>query len=334
MKKIFSSSYIVLMLGAILLLTLSGCSKSIETKRSGYYLDRVFEVNLSYKKDKKIAKKATIAIESMYKKLVELDTNLNTLSTISEISALNSLAAARSIEVGKETYQLIKKAYTGSILTDGYFDITWEPLIVLFNQNNLPTYAAIDKAVQGVGYLNIQLDKNFNKVKFSNAGTKISLSLIKRSYAVDMLTKEIKQQGFTKGIVKTKEITAVIGKNKHIKKIALGGKEYKHNISDRAYILLNTENETFYKNADLWKKYLPMEITIEKISNIAVIAPNAVTAEILANAAFFMGSQKAINLVQALKEGAGNPELYEIYLELEIDGSKIVTSSAKNLSSH
>ena len=168
---------LIYLLGLIFII--SGCSKNIELKRSGFYLDNVIEAKIFYKKDKKLPKKASKAMNNAFKKLIELDTNLNTLSTISEISAINSMAGLKNIEISGDTYNLIKKAVKGSIITDGYFDISWKNLIDLFNKKTYPAFKKIEKVKPSIGYLNVVPDKNYYKIRFSNSLTKITVDRIK-----------------------------------------------------------------------------------------------------------------------------------------------------------
>lgn len=173
-----------ILLGLLVVLIISGCSKITEAKRSQFYLERIFEAKIQYKRDKEATKNANKALNRAFNKLIELDTNLNKLSAISEISAINSMSGLRSVEISSETYNLIKKSITGSVLTDGYFDITWEPLTKLFENNKYPQFKQIENAKLAMGYLNVQLDKNFNKVKFGNLETKINLDRVKRGFAI------------------------------------------------------------------------------------------------------------------------------------------------------
>ncbi|MDR1323633.1 MAG: FAD:protein FMN transferase, partial [Candidatus Margulisbacteria bacterium] len=118
-----------LLAAGVCLLFLTGCDGQKELKRSGFYLDHVFEAQIKISDKKENLRPAQTALNTAFDKLVELDTNINKLSPLSEISALNANAAWRSLEISKITYDLIEKALNAAAFTDGYFDITWQPLI-------------------------------------------------------------------------------------------------------------------------------------------------------------------------------------------------------------
>jgi thiamine biosynthesis lipoprotein len=170
---------------------LSGCSRVMELKRQGFYLDNVVEVKVKYKKDKELKERTENALANAFNSLVQLDTNLNRFSTISELVALNTMAGLRNVEVSPETYSLIKKSIAASIITDGYFDVSWAPLTKIFENGRQPTQAEIRMAQAASGYLNIQLDRGLNRVKFSNSMTNLNFDRIKRGYAIDSVAQNL-----------------------------------------------------------------------------------------------------------------------------------------------
>ncbi len=293
---------------AIILLAVSGCARVTEVSRSGFYLDTVFEAKIKFKPEKNIAKKAEQALANSFNRIVQLDTSLNKLSTISEIYALNTMAGIKSIEINADTYNLIKKGITGSILTDGYFDITWEELVRLYNRNLPPTAAEINKARSNIGYLNVHLDKNFNRIRYANNDVKISLDRIKHGFAIDMMIQDLARKDFA-GYIKAGEVTYFVGRK--TEKIKLTARrDIKLNVSNRALVVLDVEKDEYLKSAIEWSKYLPVEVSANTLQKVIVVAPNAVTAEVLANAFYFMGPEKAKALINSMKTKVQDQSVY------------------------
>jgi thiamine biosynthesis lipoprotein len=308
---------------------LSGCSRNAEMKKSGFYLERVYETSISYnKKDKDIKKKAAKTLNNAFSSLMELDSNLNKLSPISELSAINTNAPLRMVTISPLTYQLIKKSVEGSILTDGYFDITWSPLIDLFNSNTFPSYENIEKVKNRIGYLNIQLDRSLDRLRFSSAYTKIDPDTIKTGYAVDLLAKSFENAGFVKGYVKTKGVVYYLGSKKEVFKFE-DGSEMKVKLSKSAAVTIKSSDD-YYKKAKVWKKYLPLEISEEEIISVTVFAPNAFTGEVLANAFYFMGTEKSLEKINLLKSKVTDPDLYNVVFVIEDNGVKKLISTFNN----
>jgi len=73
----------------------------------------------------------------------------------SDIGIANTQAAQRSVQVSESTFEVLQKSIEVSKLTDGAFDITVGPLVVLFRKAKEtlipPTQKQIDLAKSKVG---------------------------------------------------------------------------------------------------------------------------------------------------------------------------------------
>jgi thiamine biosynthesis lipoprotein len=306
------------------LLFLTGCDGQRELKRSGFYLDNVFEVQIKISDKKENVRPAQTALNAAFDKLVELDTNLNKLSPLSEISALNANAAWRSLEISRSTYDLIEKALNASAFTDGYFDITWQPLIKIFALTT-PTAERLAKAKASLGYKNIALDRSLARVRYLN-NAEIDFDHIKCGFAVDLLGNYLKKHALS-GQIKAGGVAYYFG----AKKLSLKLTEKENlnlKLNDAAVAVLNTQ-DSYYVNSSAWRKYLPVASPVEPIHQIIVIAPNAVTAEILAEAFYFMGVEKSLQKIAALKKQASRQNLYEVYFVRDngANGQEVVSSA-------
>lgn len=315
---------------AVLILTVffvSGCSGVLDLKRQGFYLDNVFEVKLKYNKARENKERAENALANAFNNLVQLDTNLNKFSTISEIVALNSLAGIKNIEVTPETYNLIKKAIAASIITEGYFDVTWDPLVKIFSGGRQPSQAEINLVRPAVGYLNIQLDRGLNRIKFSHSGTKINVDRLKRGFAIDNIVQNLSKRELKSGYVRTGNLAYYFGKKKEKVKLP-NRKEIKINVSNKAVITLLAD-EDFIRDSFAWRQYLPVDVSPNILEKVVVVAPNALTAEVLANAFFFMGPEKSLQLIDNLKAKANDQNLYNTVIVANENGISKVYSSLK-----
>jgi len=318
MKKYFATLTLI-----STLLILSGCSRSIKVKESGFYLGNLFEITI--KVDKNHKEYAEKKLKGAMQELQDLDTALNDLSPISEISAVNNSASIKTIDISKNFYNLLKKSIIASQVTNGYFDITWKPLIDLFSKNIFPSYSKISNAKKNIGSHSIKLDRIFNKVHFTAPKTKIYIGHVKKGFAIDLIKDKIQ----TKSISNFKIIsgqTAYFGNKIYPLKI---------NFSDQSAINLKLSNQgitTLYntdkylKNYLTWSKYLDVDISTEKIQAISVVAPNAFTAEVLANSFFLMGSEKSLTLIAQLNEAANGSSYYAIFLIDNAGEDKLIDS--------
>jgi len=311
----------------LVMMLLSGCGRKVELKRQGFYLDNVFEVKLKYKRDKDVQERRENALADAFNNIVQLDTNLNKLSSISEIMALNTMAGLKTVEVTPETFNLIKKAISASVITDGYFDVTWEPLINIFSGGRQPSQGEIRNVLPAVGYLNIQLDRGVNRVKFAHSGTKLTVDRLKHGYAIDNLIQKLARRELVTGYVKAGKIAYYFGKKKE--KVKLPNKrEMKLDVSNKAICTLTVDDE-FIRDSAAWRSYLPLDVSPNNIEKVVVVAPNALTAEVLANAFYFMGPDRALELISYLKVKTNDKNLYNTVIIAKENETRVVYSSLK-----
>ena len=316
---------ILIVFAALLLLT--GCSKQKELKPAPrFHLDTRFEVQVKIEGNKDVVSRQTRNLNNAFDRLVELDSLLNKLSPLSEISALNTNAGVRMMEINKLTYDLIEKSLNASAFTDGYFDISWQPLIKLF-ESSQPSPERIARAKAASGYQNIILDAGLRRVRYLHNATQIDFENIKRGFSVDLLSNSLK--GVTEGHIKAGNIVYYFGSRRV--PIKYGDKQILSlKINNAAVTILNTTG-TYYVNSVNWRKYLPVESPLEPIQQIIVVAPNAVTAEVLASAFYFMGVEQSLQKIREIKKQASHQNMYEVYFVLDIDGeTQIVSGVDKN----
>lgn len=325
-KKMVRRTVVLISL-MLMMLLLSGCSRVMDLKRQGFYLDNVVEVKLKYKKERDLKERRETALANAFNGLVQLDTNLNKLSTVSELVALNTMAGMRNVEVTPETYNLIKKSIAASIITDGYFDVTWEPLVKIFENGRQPSQGEIRAASAAAGYLNIQLDRGLNRIKFSNSGTKISFDRIKRGFAIDNVVQALAKRNLRSGYVKTGNLAYYFGNKKEKVKMP-NRRDMKFNVSNKAIIVLSADDD-YLRGSAAWRSYLPVDVSPNTIEKVVVVAPNALTAEVLANAFFFMGPERSLQLVDGLKQKANDRNLYNAVIVTSENGSYKIYSSLK-----
>ena len=308
---------------------LSGCDKQKEIKRSGFYLDTIFEVQIKVENKKEIIARETRNLNNALDKLVELDANINKLSPLSEISALNSYAGVRMMELSKLTYDLLEKSLYASAFTGGYFDITWVPLVRLFETAH-PSAERIARMQAAIGYANVSLDANLRRARYLHSNTEVDFNLIKAGFAVDLLASYLKNTH--SGQIKAGDVAYYYGPRRVVFKVT-----DKQNIvlklNNSAVTALDTRT-SYYSKSAAWRPYLPVDFPSDEasaaIQQIIVAAPNAVTAEVLANACYFMGVERSLNKISELKKQASRQNVYEVYFVLaDENGIRVVSSADK-----
>ncbi|MEA3423272.1 MAG: FAD:protein FMN transferase, partial [Bacillota bacterium] len=119
-----------LLLFLILLLLLTGCStsKSEPYSESDFILNTIITVTLFDNNPK--------SFESIFTVIKDYEMILDNHQEGTEIYMLNHTAYNEPFNLGDTTYEIITKSIEYSKISDGYFDITIEPLVALWNINN------------------------------------------------------------------------------------------------------------------------------------------------------------------------------------------------------
>ncbi|OAA29720.1 thiamine biosynthesis protein ApbE [Kosmotoga arenicorallina S304] len=117
-------------------------------------------------------------------------------STRGIVETLNS-SRGNWVEIDQETAFLLKSALEVSKNTGGAFDPTLYPIIKLWgfddieSEKHVPSRNDIEEALAKVGYKNIEISPEGDRVRLLN-GAQIDLSGIAKGYAVDMAILKIK----------------------------------------------------------------------------------------------------------------------------------------------
>ena len=103
--------------------------------------------------------------------------------------------AGEPVEVGDDLFFVLAKAQEVSKLSDGAFDVTVRPLVVLWRlarrTQRLPDAKELADAMKLVGYRKMLLDPRAKTVKLTVPGMQLDLGGIAKGYAADEVLKEL-----------------------------------------------------------------------------------------------------------------------------------------------
>ncbi len=123
----------------------------------------------------------------------------------SELSRINSQAAASPTPASEALFALLKRCQTLHAETDGVFDVTSTPLSrrwgFLKGEVRARSVAATDAATAVVGMNRVCLDSTTRTVSFAAAGMELNLGAIGKGYAVDRLGAVLRRFGVTRALV-------------------------------------------------------------------------------------------------------------------------------------
>lgn len=140
--------------------------------------------------------------------LAEIDRQMSTYRTDSELSRFNRSEAGEWFAVSPPVVQLVKTARAISEQTEGALDVTVGPLVRLWhfgpknvdgdggkNQFEPPSEAMLKGARRSVGYRKLETREEPAALRKAIAGLEVDLSSVAAGYAVDRLAELLRRRG-------------------------------------------------------------------------------------------------------------------------------------------
>jgi thiamine biosynthesis lipoprotein len=145
------------------------------------------------------------AIDAAMAELRRLDEMMSLYKDASELSRVNLAAGLRPVKVSPEMLEAVEAAARISELTDGAFDVTMGPLVVLWQmrlrEKKTPTEGELALARSRVGYRNIVIDRAASTLFLKKPGMIMDLGGVAKGYAADKAAAVLGKRGIRNGIV-------------------------------------------------------------------------------------------------------------------------------------
>ena len=151
-----------------------------------------------------------VTAENPQQVLHEAEDEINRLNRLlsrflekSDISRINHLAGCSPVQVSEETFRLLAESLNYSKLSQGLWDITICPLVMLWEEAKkdltVPSQQMIEKDKQLVDYNSVTLNEASNEVFLSKEKQAIDLGGIGKGYAADRIIRLFKAHQITSG---------------------------------------------------------------------------------------------------------------------------------------
>jgi len=158
------------------------------------------------------------AIDAGMAELRRLDAMMSLYKDSSEITKVNLAAGKGPVAVSPEMIEVVEHAAKISALSNGVFDITVGPLVVLWQmrlkQGTVPTDREIDRVRALVNYRNIVLDKKASTLFLRKSGMIMDFGGMK-GYMADRVADLIKKRGITNAIIAVAGDIWVLGRREN-----------------------------------------------------------------------------------------------------------------------
>ncbi len=262
--------------------------------------------------DKPLSDKEERATADMIRTALQrIDSLMSTYRPDSEISRFNNMDIPGELKVASETLSVMLRAAEINRTTNGFFDVTVEPLVRLWGfgsvgfNGKLPSPEDLDRAMSAVGMSNILIDES-RLMLGKRTPVSIDLSAIAKGYAVDVVAGKMHHSGYTNFMVEVGGEIFVSGRN-------LAGKEWVLGIEQpdfagrKAYTVVALDGQAMATSGDYRNYYLKdgqkFSHTLDprsgapvrhQTASVSVVAKNCMDADALATALMAMGEAEGL----------------------------------------
>lgn len=144
-------------------------------------------------------------IEKAFDKLREYSDIADLRVVGSEVYEINKNAGVNPVKVSDEIFALVKKGKEYAEASDGFFDISIEPLTSLwsigFDDARKPEQHEIDEVLPLIDYKMIELNEEEKTVFLKEEGMGIDLGAIAKGYFADLTAQLFSENGVTTAII-------------------------------------------------------------------------------------------------------------------------------------
>lgn len=308
MKKIISALMI------LCIIALSGCSNEPDMTNqisdSQFLLGTVITVQIYGTDDPELLTKSFDIIKGVDQ---WMSLNIDT----SEVSQLNANAGNGPIKVSDELAYVLGVALKYGDLSDGYFDVSLEPVIKLWgigtDNPRIPSEEELSEALQYVNYKNIVFDAQNQTVELQK-GMAIDLGGIGKGYAADLVKDYLKSQGIVKAIINLGGNVDVIGEKAEGTpfKVGLQNPFAERNayigyvqVVDKTVVTSGVYERNFTENGVTYHHILD-HVTgypvMNGVSGVSVVTSRSIDADALSTTLFTLGVEDGLALANSLED--------------------------------
>jgi FAD:protein FMN transferase len=294
------------LLPALLLAAVTACTAPAErVRRTELHMGT--EVNITVVASSRA--RADRAVRAAFREIARIDGLLSHYKDDSEVTRLNSEQVLA--DPSPDLRANIEKSVRYGALSGGAFDITVQPILDLYDHTfrelkRPPTDEEIARAREHVDYRKIRLEGN---TLFLGEGQRITLGGIAKGYAVDRALEALHREGVRDALVDAGGDLRASGTNR--------GREWVaalRNPRDEADFIarLGFTDRAVVTSGDYERYYDPDRrfhhivdprtgTSATELISVTVIADNAFDADAVSTAAFVLGTEEGLRLVESLE---------------------------------
>ncbi len=259
-----------------------------------------------------------VAINEAFAAIAEVDRLMSNYRNDSELSMLNARGAVGPVQISDPLYSVIAAAQQVSDRSGGAFDITVGPLVKAWGFHDKVPHLPPDSELQAIrpliDYRNLLMDQAGHTVRFARAGVEIDLGGIAKGFAVELAANVLKKYGLA-GFVDA-------GGNQYMLGLPPGKASWTVGVRDpdRADGLIGTLESPpgSVSTSAAYASFLTVEgkryghimdphtlRPTDACLSVTVISPDGTLADAVSTAAFVLGPQRGLALIDSYPDMAG-----------------------------
>jgi len=271
-------------------------------------------------------------LDAAFAEMVRLEQLFSTHIPKSEVSRLS--AADAPLIVSEETATLLGLGLKIAQRSDGAFDMGLGKLMPLWgvesDQPQVPEEQSIALALKGIGPDSLQISEQ--QVRKQTPGLQIDLGGIAKGYAVDRAVEKLRQAGIFSAAVNAGGDIRLLGDRQGqswrigIQHPRKAGEIIATLALQNRAVVTSGDYERYFEQEGLRYHHLFDPQTgrpARGCQSVTVVAADAASADALATAAFVLGPQKGLALLERMPDVEG--------FLIAADGSKLATGGLKDI---
>ncbi len=284
--------------------------KNLSVSQTYFYMGTIIDISL-YGTDN------LDYLSDISKMINDLDNTFSRNITTSEVSKINLLEVNEKLVISEDTFNVIEKSLEYSSISNGYFDITVNPLVNLWKigteDANIPLDKDIQEVIQNINYKDIILDKTDSSVSFKS-NLSIDLGAIAKGYVADKIVNYLEKQKIEKATISIGGNVYVVGTTVENSDWAVGIRHPELNKSS-ALLSLDLNNKSVVTSG-IYERYFEEDNKIyhhilnpftgypveNEIISITIISSESIDGDALSTALFCLGKDEAIKAAKSLTD--------------------------------
>jgi thiamine biosynthesis lipoprotein len=256
---------------------------------------------------------ASEAARLAFARIAELDARLSDYKPDSELMRLEKEGIERPVRVSSDLFTVLSTAQTLSAQTGGAFDVTAGALTRLWRRARrlgvLPAQTDVDAAKAVSGYERMSLDPSARMVRLSR-GVRLDVGGIAKGFAADEVLVRLRARGVTRALVAGGGDIAAGDAPPGSPGWVVDTAGWHDHPASRASVILNRSAVSTSGDTEQWLEAGGVRyshvldprtgIALTEGRLVTVIAPDAITSDMLATAASVLTAAEALRLVESI----------------------------------